>query len=147
MSGLGVLLIIIGTTTLITYQLGAQDHSVLINGIWIALTAIGVGVLGYSLLRHDVSKDGLIRDLERNGQSIVWVYYMKVETMPYGIRIMDMTTLFFMLDNGEKHTLRANEKRILKIMNSLRDALPHATFGYSTQKEQLYRANPDLLRK
>ena len=110
------------------------------GGIWCA----GLTVL--EILRYDVTKDDVFKLLQLHPESIVWVYYYKVETMPYGIRISHMSTLYLCTTDNIKNDLRTSEKQSIHIMNALRPLLPHASFGYSQQKEQLFLANPDLLK-
>jgi uncharacterized membrane protein YidH (DUF202 family) len=145
--GLGVGLVICGVLILLLYYYSNSNTERITAIVSISMTAIGVGLLGHGLLRYDITKNELIDVLKKNPQRIVWVYYLKVETMPYGIRVLDMTTLYFMCNDHEKLSLRTTEKQILEIMDKLQDRLPHATFGHNQEKEQLYRANPNLLRK
>lgn len=144
---IGVALALLGLTALVSVP---NDHREGIGPLtWVASAAIifGTGFAGLSILRHDVSKHEIAHTIRRNPERVVWVYYYRLESMPYGIRVARMCTLYLQLQNGRKLGLQASEHRITAIMDALRDRLPHATFGYSKEKEQLYRANPDLLRK
>ncbi len=85
--------------------------------------------------------------LKNEGRKIVWVYYHKLENLPFGISLHSQTTLFIHLDDRSKACIAMREPEILEIMSVLRSELPKATFGYSKQKEQLYNIGPDLLRK
>lgn len=83
----------------------------------------------------------------KNADNIVWIYYFKVENMPFGVQFNQQTTLFVHLLNGEYLSLRMAESDIVLLMNLMRAFLPNTTFGYSAHKKQLYDISPDLLRK
>lgn len=85
--------------------------------------------------------------LHQTPEMIVWIYYYKLENMPFGIRMNQQTKLFFKLQNKEEVIIDMKEQDIIRVMNLLRDHLPHTTFGYSKEKKQLYDISPDLLRK
>jgi len=85
--------------------------------------------------------------LQQTPDLIVWIYYYKLENMPFGISMNQQTKLFFKLQNKEEVIIDMTEKDIIRVMDLLRNHLPHTTFGYSKEKKQLYDISPDLLRK
>jgi len=107
----------------------------------------GLGFAGLEILRCRSGKEDLMQVLDHRPNSIVWVYYYKVESMPYGIKIGHWTTLYCMLEDRDKMALRCTEKECQMLMDALRERLPHATFGYSDAKSQWYAADPNLLRR
>jgi hypothetical protein len=117
-------------------------------GLLLAAGAVWcTGLVGLDLLRQDARRDDLLSLLTKSPEQIVWVYYYKVETMPFGIRVKQMITLYFWQMDRKHSEIRLSEREALQIMNGLRSHLPWATFGYSPEKEQLYRANPAMLRR
>ena len=106
---------------------------------------IGVYLCGMSILKFNVEKEDVFKQLTEHPEKIVWVYYYKVESMPYGVKILTMSTLYFHLLDKRKLSVRMSEKKANEVMNKLRNRLPRATFGYSVKTEQLFIANPALL--
>jgi hypothetical protein len=106
-----------------------------------------IGLVGLDLLRHGARQEDLLRLLVQTPEQVVWIYYYKVETMPFGVRVNQMITLYFWTLDRKHSEIRMSEGEAVQIMNGLRGHLPWATFGYSPEKEQLYRANPALLKR
>lgn len=107
----------------------------------------GIGFAGLELIRMRSGQERLIQCLLEEGESIVWIYYERIERMPYGIRVGTWTTLHFRLLDREHLSLRCREEECRSIMDALRSWMPHASFGHSLQKEQWYAADPALLRR
>lgn len=105
----------------------------------------GVYFLIQGLLRYDTQSNFLLQLINYNPQLVVWVYYRKIESAPFGIRMMQFTTLFIFLSNREFIALPMPEREILTLLPKLKKRAPHAVFGYSKQREQLYNVSPDLL--
>jgi hypothetical protein len=97
------------------------------------------------LRQWNLNKNEILQLIHIAPQNIVWVYDVKVNLMPFGIIVNSYTTLFFRLLNGNFRQIRVSEKCIEKIYIALEIQLPHASFGYSQEKEQWYMANPALL--
>jgi hypothetical protein len=97
------------------------------------------------LRRWNIKKSELLQLIHHAPQNIVWVYDVKVNLMPFGISVKSYTTLFFRLLNGDFRQIRVSDKNISLIYKTLEIQLPHASFGYSQEKEQWYMANPALL--
>jgi len=76
---------------------------------------------------------------------VVWVYYAKVENMPFGLRISENYYLYLCLQNKEKLVIAMKESEIKEAFYWTQRMLPKSTFGYSRSKEQLYEIGPDLL--
>jgi hypothetical protein len=108
------------------------------------ITAAGIAWM--EKLRHDTAWDDLVNLLVKHPERLVWVYYLNVQIQPFGVHVRRVSTLYFWMDNHEHLSLRAAEQECVSLMNALRNSLDHCCFGYSLQKEQLYRADPALLR-
>lgn len=120
------------------------------SGLWAALS-IGLGLVALRLGR-DVHR--LRRPeqhpvwvlLHQNPQSVVWVYALRLELMPLGIRLRERRILLLRLDNGRAEQLRGTAPEIESLLRLLRRLLPGATFGYAKHLEQLYALDPEWLR-
>ncbi len=78
---------------------------------------------------------------------VVWIYSYLVIYRPFGIRFFSNALIYFHFINGKSTTLRVPEKELNLAMKQLNTIFPNATFGYSIDKEQLFKANPALLLK
>ena len=105
----------------------------------------GLYFILHALLRYSAQRNYLIVLVENNPNLVAWVYYVKIENFPFGVRFIQYTTLYIHLLNQEKITLQMPEEDILDLMQLLRCRIPNATYGYSKYKEQLYNISPDLL--
>lgn len=76
---------------------------------------------------------------------VVWVYYSKLQNMPFGISTNQQCRLYVCLDNREKLMLSMRESEISEAMFWFQRLLPSSSFGYSASKEQLFNIGPDLL--
>ncbi len=108
-------------------------------------TLSGTALLMLSLIHFDVRKNKLLLLLNKHPEDVVWIYYNKVQMIPFGVKIRDRCTLFFNLRNREKHLINISEDEVQRLVKYLNRKVPRATFGFSREKEQLYLANPDLL--
>jgi len=107
---------------------------------------VGITVVWQGTRSYQKVKNELIYLLEDEIENIVWVYYSKVESKPYGINVIKMTTLNLGLIDGEKIGLSIPESDITELIDILKYNLTSASFGYSRSKEQLYEISPQLLQ-
>lgn len=80
-------------------------------------------------------------------QTIVWVYSVVTERLPFGMRIQRSGLLYFKLIDGDEVSVRLPAKRLTLITKILSRALPHALIGYSAHRAQTYAEDPRRLRK
>lgn len=107
--------------------------------------ALGIGAAGYLYRVGPFYQLSIADLLVQQPTRIVWVYHHIVQTMPFGVEVRQMTTLYLFLDDGNFHTLRLKATGIDELLDQLKIRLPHATFGYSEEKAFLYKTNPRLL--
>ncbi len=67
--------------------------------------------------------------------------------MPFGVHMFKLVTIWVHYRDGSQQHIRIEHKYLDECMKCLKEKLPHTTFGYSVQNEQLYRANPELLER
>ncbi len=108
------------------------------SGVYFFLSAI---------LRYDTQKNYVLKLITQRPDMVVWIYHYKVESLPFGIKVFDYSTLYIQLMNREKINIQMPEWEIKFLINLLQERLIHATFGYSRYKKQLFDIAPDLLRK
>ncbi|MGB1206154.1 MAG: hypothetical protein ACPG5B_10940 [Chitinophagales bacterium] len=111
------------------------------------LAFTGFYFLLHAILRYDIQRNHLLKLLLAEPDKVVWVYYKKIELLPFGIKFIEYCRLHIHLLNRECILLPLSEKEIKELMPFLRQQLKSATFGYTTQNRQLYDIAPSLLQK
>lgn len=86
-----------------------------------------------------------LQTLLNQPERIVWVYTVITEKMPYGFMVGQSGHIFFKLIDGNSHVVAIPAEHLVRVSSELNDFLPHATFGYSRDKEQWYMVDPHLL--
>lgn len=107
----------------------------------------GLYFLAQGLLRYDTQRRFLLHILIQSPHEVAWVYYRKIESLPFGVSMLKLTTLFIFFNNREYMAIPMPETEILELMQTLPARLVNTVFGYTKQREQLYDISPDLLRQ
>ena len=94
----------------------------------------------YPLIKHPLN---IL--LAKRPRDIVWVYSVVTEWMPFGLKFGNSSLMYFKLIDGDELCLSIPEKHIENVSKFLNELLPHATFGYSQDREQWFMAAPELL--
>ena len=89
----------------------------------------------------------LLRTLRHEPQRIVWVYSVQTQRMPFGFQTTNSGTLYFKLEDGDQHTVNLPAAALRPVSEMLNQMLPHASFGYTADREQWYMAHPEMLRQ
>jgi hypothetical protein len=113
----------------------------------LAMLVSGIRLLSDVFRFWKMEQTPLIQLLFYQPQEIVWVYTIVTEKLPFGVFFSKKGTMYFKLLNGDEISIKLDEKQLPLISESLNSVLPHATFGYSKEKEQWYMANPAMLLK
>lgn len=113
-------------------------------GFGMAIGGLYVGVINLRLLNIDKSK---VIKLTKRPSRVVWVYHEVVISMPFGVKTMSRATIYLNLDDSGYEFFQVKPKKAEEMMNYLRNIFTYASYGHSVEKEQLFRANPELLRK
>lgn len=107
----------------------------------------GLKLLRDTLRRSKVEDDPLWQLLQKDSgrQQIVWVYCVTTQVMPFGFHLWQRGAMFFKLMDGEEITVSlpaGKQKMVSRFLNRL---LPHASFGYSEEKQRLFESDPSML--
>ncbi len=108
---------------------------------------LGVGAkLGYDVYTGTSKRLGEFQSyfFDHPGQ-IVWVYTLISENMPFGFRLFESGFLVLKMLDKEEFIFRIPPKELKNLSLYLESELPHATFGYSSEKADLYNLTPDTL--
>jgi len=79
------------------------------------------------------------KHLREEPESIVWVYGLITERMPFGFKTTASATLHLVEDDGEIHAFGLQPDELRLVTKTLNRVLPHAEFGYSPEREMKYR--------
>jgi len=107
---------------------------------------IGITLLWQGYRSFTKIKNEVISLLEDKNEDIVWIYYSKSASKPYGINVIKMTNFYIGLLDGERLNLSIADSDIKELIDIFKFHLPAASFGYSRSKEQLYEISPQLLQ-
>ncbi len=108
----------------------------------------GLGCLGFgwTCLRSRRAKEHrLFYYIKENPRHIVWVYSILKVQLPFGFQVAKSGTLYFKLADGDEISVGLPEHQLKLVSESLNAILPHASFGYSQERDQLFSINPALL--
>lgn len=119
------------------------------SGLFLVLLGASLFLLGgYYAYRHwplRPLRHPLLDLLRHRPEDIVWVYSIVTQRLPFGLQFQRKATLYFKLVDRGEHTVSLSAKQAKAVSESLNARLPHATFGYSQEREQWYMASPLML--
>lgn len=113
------------------------------------LLAVLFGIqFAYQYFRYpSLDKMPLFHLLKYKTDAIVWVYSVITERMPFGFKLNQNAIMYFKLIDGDDISLSVPSNGAKTISNGLNHLLPHATFGFTQDREQWYMAAPEMLLK
>ncbi len=114
-------------------------------GVFLAVLGVRFGVSAGKVWRP--AQHPLMQLLQRQPQRVVWVYSVSSDLMPFGLYVFSRGTLYFQLDDGQSLDLSVPSKQLKLISRTLNRLLPHASFGYSAERRQLFAMDPQRLRR
>lgn len=130
---------------LMYYALNRHDPSSAFVALVFLLLALVLLALAFTHNRNALRST--TRFLFEQADDVVWIYYHKMNHLPFGLQMASPCTLVMGDRKGDLKNIHLPEAEIIELMNALRLHLPHAVFGFSRYKEQLYRSSPSLLSK
>ncbi len=83
--------------------------------------------------------------LTGNKENVVWVYSIVKENMPFGLRLVGSGRVMLRTLDRREFSISISQENLAHLEELLRKHLPHATFGYSAEKENMYSIDPYLL--
>lgn len=108
-------------------------------------TVLGVRFLSKLLSSKHTEEHRLFRLLQHQPKQIVWVYSVVTERLPFGFQIARYGTLYFKLVDGDDISVSVPAGDLKRVTAFLNPLLPHASFGYTRDREQWYIASPLML--
>lgn len=120
-------------------------QSAIVTAFGLLCGVLGIGFTVHLLSNWDEASNRLMVLLHLQPEQIVWVYSLVTEQMPFGFQFSRHGTLYFKLLDGDEITVGLRASQLKPVSEYLNDRLPHATFGYTRDREQWYLANPAML--
>lgn len=119
--------------------------SIVLTIIGLFLTVLGIRYTHQAVENRRPEDHRLFRLLRYQPGHIVWVYSMVTRRMPFGFEFTRNGTLYFKLIDGDEVSVSVPEKDLKLISRTLNRVLPHASFGYTPDREQWFLASPAML--
>ncbi len=111
----------------------------------LACALLGIRFIFHLLQEKGTSGPRLFYLLEHRPRHIVWVYAVVTERLPFGLQFGSSCTMYFKLLDGDEVSVGLSVKEQRDVSATLNRLLPHATFGYTRDREQWYMADPAML--
>lgn len=127
-------------------------YSTFHSNLPLMITGLAISLIAAKLLHYTISnlRQGSNRLLDViHGQPahIVWIYAVRVEHKPFGILLFRSGTMYFRMADGMELSVHLPQRHLRTVSHFLHRLLPHATFGYSDDREYSFRLSPENLRK
>ncbi|MCO6479804.1 MAG: hypothetical protein J5I94_24415 [Phaeodactylibacter sp.] len=108
-------------------------------------TLLGLRFVFHLIRENRAGSPRLMYLLEHNPRHIVWVYSVVTERLPFGLQLGSSCTMYFKLLDGDDISVGLSARNQQRVSLTLNHLLPHATFGYTRDREQWYMADPAML--
>ena len=140
---LSAFLLIGGSAILIFYCFG---ENIILTTLGLATLIFGLRFFFKTAKQTSIKSNRLILLLNKNPQKIVWVYALNTQLNPFGLAFMNSGVLYFKLSDGDEISVGLPTKKLKLVSKFLNRILTETTFGYSKERAEQYRMNPNLLR-
>lgn len=120
------------------------------ENVFLCIIAVAIFLGALLLLRNvwtyrKLNQHPILNLLSQKPQSVIWVYTVLTQRMPFGLQFSQTGTVYFKKTDGTEQSLSIPAKELNSLSDALQKILPHATFGYSVDKAQWYTADPWML--
>lgn len=122
-------------------------RSVLLSVIGLGCLISGVKLVYDKLPPYRQGRLPVSHLLQHNPRQIVWVYSIVTQRMPFGFEINQSGIMYFKCLDKTTYSLALPSAELRSTAEQLNELLPHATFGYTEEREQWYLAHPGMLYK
>ncbi len=119
--------------------------SIVLTIVGLLCVIFGIKWVTYSARRLRPGNSRLIVLLRYHPRQIVWVYSVVTERAPFGFRFSRTGTMYFKLIDGDELTVSLPARHLKLVSKLLNRLLPHASFGYSRDREAKFQESPKML--
>ncbi len=123
----------------------AFEANILLAIFGLILSVLGIRFVYLLLFSGRTENVRLMHLLENQPRQIVWVYSVVTERLPFGLQFSSNSTLYFKLMDRDEITVSLPARDLKPVARALNKFLPHASFGYTKDREQWYIASPAML--
>lgn len=120
-------------------------RSAIVTILGLVFTVVGIRFVSHFTRAGRVEDDRLFRQLLDHPEQIVWVYSVVTQRLPFGFRFSQNGVLYLKLIDGDEHSVSLPPADLKLVSHFLNRLLPHATFGYTRDREQWFLADPRML--
>ena len=115
----------------------------------VGMVALIIGIrMMFGIIRTPQAVDErLWHLLNKDHGQIVWIYSVTIQTMPFGFHLWDSGTMYFKLLDGDEITVSLPVKKLKMVSKFLNRLIPHASFGYSDERQIQFEKDPKSLLK
>lgn len=121
--------------------------SIILSVFGLICAVLGLRFLTHLISNWSVANSRLMILLHFHPKEIVWVYAVVTEQLPFGFQLLRNGTLYFKLRDGDDISVSLSTDDLKAVSKYLNGLLPHATFGYTKDREQWFMASPLMLLK
>jgi hypothetical protein len=119
--------------------------SIILSVFGLICAVLGLRFCFHLISNWNVANSRLMILLHFHPKEIVWVYSVVTEQLPFGFQLLRNGTLYFKLRDGDDISVSLSTDDLKAVSKYLNDLLPHATFGYTKDREQWFMASPLML--
>ncbi|MEM6377323.1 MAG: hypothetical protein AAF705_03865 [Bacteroidota bacterium] len=146
-----VLFQIVATNLLLVFGcllvLFQYDKSVFLTIIGLGAVVLSARLLWRNFPSFMLQNHVLYKVLYENPQNVVWVYSTVTQRMPFGLEFISNCVIYFHLMDGSHESVSLPSKKQKLVSKFLNRLLPHATFGFSEERQQQYDIDPFMLMR
>ncbi|MDX1665751.1 MAG: hypothetical protein R3350_00895 [Saprospiraceae bacterium] len=121
------------------------DSNVVLTIIGLVGTVVGLRLLVKMARSWRSGHSRLLFLILHRPREIVWIYSVATQRMPFGLEFYRSGTMYFKLADGDEITVSLPAEKLKLVSRTLNRLLPHASFGYTRDREQWFMADPRML--
>ncbi len=138
-----VVLLFIGIALLVVQF----EQNAILTLLGLGAATISLGLIIRNLPYLNVRNHPIHQTLCQQAKEVVWVYSIKTHRMPFGLETVKNGILYFHFQDGTHLSISIPAHQLKLVSKYLNRLLPHASFGYSKEREQTFHYNPQLLSR
>lgn len=140
---LSALLLTGGSAILVSF---CFTNNIILTAFGLTTFVFGLRFFFKTVKQSSLKSNQLILLLNKNPQKIVWVYALNTQLNPFGLKFMNSGVLYFKLSDGDEISVGLPVKKLKLVSKFLNRILTETTFGYSKERAEQYRLDPNSLR-
>jgi len=134
--------ILMGIGTVIIASL-PKDAGVRMVGMLLA--GVGLALMFHVFRNIDPRRSGIFLTLKNQPKTIVWIFTVRTQHMPFGFLLNEQVTFFFRTISKKEYSVKIPEVMVDHVLNNLKRNFPFTRFGYSKDLDEQYQKDPRSL--